>query len=137
MRPEHEGRSSARTARSGAVEFGSGPPLAGSGLDVAASRRRKREAGRRPRARTSRRRWLRLADVRQLLLLWPVCTGKRLAAATSLLPGGLKNPSRGAPPLLWPDPILAVGSFGRGWTRRLVQRTTVPWRRVGASHEPT
>uniref|UniRef100_A0A0E0N1D9 Uncharacterized protein n=1 Tax=Oryza rufipogon TaxID=4529 RepID=A0A0E0N1D9_ORYRU len=173
MRPEHEGRSSARTARSGAVEFGSGPPFAGSGLDAqvggeggsrggdggarAAQRRRRRRRPQRegrteeeavaavargPRggdcgARTSRQRWLRLADVHQLLLLWLVCTRKWLAAATSLIPGGLKNPSRGAPPLLWPDPVLAVGSFRRGWTRRLVQRTTVPWRRAGAGREPT
>ncbi|KAF2939578.1 hypothetical protein DAI22_03g206200 [Oryza sativa Japonica Group] len=59
MRPEHEGRNSARTARSGAVEFGSGPPLAGSRLDArvggegggrgARAARRRRLRWRRPR----------------------------------------------------------------------------------------
>ncbi|EEC79130.1 hypothetical protein OsI_19779 [Oryza sativa Indica Group] len=88
MRPEDERRSLARTARSGAVEFGSGPPLAGSGLDA-----RVGGGGGGRGARAARRRRRRLTDMRQLLLLWPVCMGKQLAAATSLLPGRLKKPT--------------------------------------------
>uniref|UniRef100_A0A0E0DC10 Uncharacterized protein n=1 Tax=Oryza meridionalis TaxID=40149 RepID=A0A0E0DC10_9ORYZ len=196
MRPEHEGRSSARTARSGAVDGWGADETGARGAQLGEdSQIRRRRVRIRPSlgriwagravggegggcgARAARNRWRRWRPRREgraeeataaataargthggggataargprgdggcgsrtciNCCFSGLCTGKWLAAATSLLLGGLKNPSRGAPPHLWPDPVLAVGSFGRGWMRRLVQRTTVPWRRAGAGREPT
>lgn len=143
MRPEHERRSSARTARSGAVEFGSGPPLAGSRLDVRVgsggggggvrAARREGRAARGPRGDGGCGSWTCIIGCFSGLC----ARGSSWRRRRLFFPGGLKNPPRGAPPLLWPDPVLAVGSFGRGWTRWLVQRTTVPWRHAGAGREPT